>query len=156
MLQAVGDVPGGQAVLGLQPQQPGIDAAASPRHDQALERGEAHRGPDTAAAAPPPASMPAALALEVFCLRARQEIAAAAVSLSQLDAVVFSGEIGADQPEVRESVAAGLTVLGVAGGLDAVQDRGHVISGSGVPAVLLVRPDEQRQIAQEVHAVLRT
>jgi acetate kinase len=95
----------------------------------------------------------AALALEVFCLRARQEIAAAAASLSQLDAVVFSGEIGADQPEVRESIAAGLTVLGLAPGLDPAQDRDHAISGGGVP-VLLVRPDEQRQIAREVRAVL--
>jgi hypothetical protein len=50
-------------------------------------------------------------------------------------------------------VAAGLTVLGVAGGLDAAQDRDHVISRSGVP-VLLVHPDEQRQIARVVHAVL--
>jgi acetate kinase len=95
----------------------------------------------------------AALALAVFGLRARQEIAAAAVSLSQLDAVVFSGEIGADQPEVRESVAAGLTVLGVAGGLDAAQDRDHVISRSGVP-VHHVHPAQQRQIARVVHAVL--
>jgi len=96
----------------------------------------------------------AALALQVFGLRARQEIAAAAVSLSQLDAVVLSGEIGADQPEIRESVAAGLTVLGVAGGLHRGQDRDHVISSSGVP-VLLVHPDEQRQIGRVVHAVLR-
>jgi acetate kinase len=95
----------------------------------------------------------ATLALDVFCLRARQEIAAAAASLSQLDAIVFSGEIGADQPEVRESIAAGLTVLGVAAGLDPAQDRDHAISGGGVP-VLLVRPDEQRQIAREVRAVL--
>jgi acetate kinase len=96
----------------------------------------------------------AALALEVFCLRARQEIAAAAASLSRLDAVVLSGEIGADQPEIRESIAAGLTVLGVAGGLDPGQDRDHVISGSGVP-VLLIHPDEQRQIARVVRDVLR-
>jgi acetate kinase len=96
----------------------------------------------------------AALALDVFCLRARQEVAAAAVSLTQLDAVVFSGEIGADQPEVRESIAAGLAVLGVAAGLDPAQDRDRVISRGGVP-VLLVHPDEQRQIAIEVRAVLR-
>jgi acetate kinase len=97
----------------------------------------------------------AALALDVFCLRARQEIAAAAVSLTQLDAIVFSGEIGADQPEVRELIAAGLAVLGVTAGLDPAQDRDRVISRGQVP-VLLVHPDEQRQIAIEVRAVLRS
>ncbi|WP_230313456.1 acetate/propionate family kinase [Nakamurella alba] len=96
---------------------------------------------------------PASLALEVFGLRVRQEIAAAAASLDRLDAVVFSGEIGADQPEVRELVAAGLPVLSVHGGLDTSQDEDHVISRGGVP-VLVVRPDEQRQLAIEVRRVL--
>jgi acetate kinase len=95
----------------------------------------------------------AALALDVFCLRARQEIAAAATSLDRLDALVFSGEIGADQPEVREAISSGLGVLGIHAGLDPRQDQNRIISISGVP-VLLVHPDEQRQIALEVRAVL--
>jgi len=43
----------------------------------------------------------AALALDVFVHGVRREIAAAATSLDRLDAVVFTGEIGWDQPEVR-------------------------------------------------------
>lgn len=93
------------------------------------------------------------LAMDVFTLRIRQELAAAAASLDRLDAVVFTGEIGADQPEVRRDVCAGLTVLGLRGDLDPAQDRDHVLSRSGV-AVVLVHPDEQRQIALETRAVL--
>jgi len=51
-------------------------------------------------------------ALAVFCHRARQEIAAVAASLPTLDAVVFTGEIGEDQPEVRDQVTQGLAVFG--------------------------------------------
>lgn len=97
----------------------------------------------------------AQLSLDVFTLRARQEIAAAAASLDRVDAIVFSGEIGADQPEVREAIAAGLGVLGVRPGLDEAQDTDHVLSTAGTP-VLLVHPDEQRQIAREVHRVVDT
>jgi acetate kinase len=53
-----------------------------------------------------------AFALDVFCHRARREIAAVAASLPRLDALVFTGEIGSDQPEVRDAVTHGLTVLG--------------------------------------------
>jgi acetate kinase len=51
-------------------------------------------------------------ALAVFCHRARREIAAVAASLPSLDAVVFTGEIGYDQPEVRERITSGLALLG--------------------------------------------
>lgn len=95
----------------------------------------------------------ASLALDVFCLRARQEIAAAATSLDRVDAVVFSGEIGADQPEVREAIAAGLAVLGVRSGLETTQQQDRILSADGT-AVALVHPDEQRQIAREVRAVV--
>lgn len=64
------------------------------------------------------------------------------------------GEIGADQPEVRESVCAGLAVLGLAPGLDARQDEDRVVSATGAGiAVVLVHPREDRQIAAEVRLV---
>ncbi|WP_420497226.1 hypothetical protein [Parafrankia sp. FMc2] len=89
----------------------------------------------------------------MFCLRAAQEIAAAATSLDHLDAIVFSGEIGADQPEVRAAITSRLAVLGAQPGLDPVQDQDRVLSTTGTP-ILLIHPDEQRQIAREVHRVL--
>lgn len=95
----------------------------------------------------------AQLALDVYTLRVRQEVAAAAALLPRLDALVFTGEIGADQPEIREAVCAGLPVLGLTGGLSTAQDEDGVVSRSGVP-VLLVHPEENLQIAAEVRAVL--
>jgi acetate kinase len=96
----------------------------------------------------------AALALDVFCLRIRQELAAAAASLDRVDAVVFTGEIGADQPEVREAVCAGLSVLGLRGNLDEGQDSDRLISTAGVP-VVLIHPREDAQIALETRRTLR-
>lgn len=98
----------------------------------------------------------AQLALDVYALRLRQEIAAAAVYLPRLDAVIFTGEIGVDQPEIREAACAGLAVLSLAGGLDPAQDHDGIIStpGAAVP-VLLVHPHEERQIAIDVRSVLR-
>ena len=93
----------------------------------------------------------AELALAVYTLRVRQEIAAAAVSLDRLDALVFTGEIGADQPEVRQAVCDGLGVIGLRGTLDARQDADRVLGRSAAEAaVLLIHPREDRQIAMEV------
>ncbi|MFF3440161.1 acetate/propionate family kinase [Streptosporangium sp. NPDC002721] len=92
----------------------------------------------------------AALALEVFEHRVSREIAAAATSLDRLDALVFTGEIGWDQPEVREAVCRGLSLLGVEPpartGLDA--DGAVSAPGASVP-VLVVRPREELQLARE-------
>jgi acetate kinase len=96
-----------------------------------------------------------ALALEVFVHRVSREIAAAATSLGRLDALVFTGEIGWDQPEVREAVCRGLSLLGVQPpartGLDA--DGTVSAPGASVP-VLVVRPREELQLARETLGAL--
>ncbi|MFJ8048332.1 hypothetical protein [Streptomyces luteogriseus] len=46
----------------------------------------------------------AAWALATFTLSCRRGIASMAASLDRLDALVFTGEIGEDQPEVREEI----------------------------------------------------
>ncbi|MGH3329607.1 MAG: acetate/propionate family kinase [Streptomycetales bacterium] len=91
---------------------------------------------------------PARLALDVYSYRLRQEIAAAAVSLDRLDALVFTGEIGWDQPEIREATCVGLPILGVRGGLAGNRPDDGPISppGASVP-VLVVQPREDLQIA---------
>jgi acetate kinase len=103
----------------------------------------------------------AGLALEVFVHHCRRGIAAMAASLERLDALVFTGEIGADQPEVREEICSGLPVLGLTGGLpvpDGVPDdpvflRPPGPGTSGVP-VVLVPTGEDRQVAAETRAAL--
>ncbi|MCS0637484.1 acetate kinase [Streptomyces sp. LP05-1] len=98
----------------------------------------------------------AAFALEVFTLEARRGVARVAASLDRLDALVFTGEIGEDQPEVREAVCAGLGVLGVRGGLAPGNPESDAIvspAGAAVP-VLVVPVGEARQIALETRAAL--
>jgi acetate kinase len=97
----------------------------------------------------------ATLALAVYAHRVRREIAAAATNLDRLDALVFTGEIGWDQPEVRYAVCTGLRLLGVP-----LPARGNlpadgVISpdGADVP-VLVVQPREELQLAEDVRQVL--
>jgi acetate kinase len=97
----------------------------------------------------------ASLALAVYAHRVRREIAAAATNLDRLDAVVFTGEIGWDQPEVRHAVCSGLRVLGVP-----LPDRGNLPEdgpvspeGAALP-VLVVRPQEELQLAEDVRQVV--
>ncbi|MBO0693682.1 MAG: acetate/propionate family kinase [Acidimicrobiaceae bacterium] len=102
----------------------------------------------------------AALALEVFNHRVRAAIAAMAASLDRLDAVVFTGEIGGDQPEVRQEVCAGLGVLGVpttiASGPAAEEEGDQVLSPEGAsPAVVVVQTGEVLEIAAQTRAALR-
>ncbi|RJL34067.1 acetate/propionate family kinase [Bailinhaonella thermotolerans] len=98
----------------------------------------------------------AALALEVFCHRVAREIAAEATSLDRLDALVFTGEIGWDQPEVREAVTARLGLLGVAPARGANREDDGPVSepGAAVP-VLVVQAREELQLAREALAALR-
>ncbi|GAA3514569.1 acetate/propionate family kinase [Actinocatenispora rupis] len=98
----------------------------------------------------------AELALAVFTHRVRRGVAAMAASLDRLDALVFTGEIGTDQPEVRAEVCAGLRVLGLPDRLsDAVPDEPRCISpvGAAVP-VLVVPTGEIQQVAAETRAAL--
>ena len=103
----------------------------------------------------------AALALATFTLSCRRGIASMAASLDQLDALVFTGEIGEDQPEVREEICSALTVLGVRGGLlvpeleDLMRESHRRIDQAvgGVP-VIVVATGETPQIAAETRRVL--
>lgn len=90
----------------------------------------------------------ASLALDVFAHRARRELAGAAASLDRIDGLVLTGDIGWDQPELAEDIAAGLGVLGFQGGLATTRDEDAVISRAGIP-VLTVRSREELQLAME-------
>jgi acetate kinase len=112
----------------------------------------------------PRSAAAARFALDVFCRRVAAAVAGAATALDGgdggdgrdgLDALVFTGEIGWDQPEVRQGVCARLGVLGVPGELDGNRDSDGPVSrdGAAVP-VLVVRTREELQIARETAAVL--
>ncbi len=97
----------------------------------------------------------AALALAVYTHRVRREIAAAATNLDRIDALVFTGEIGWDQPEVRSHVCAGLHLLGVGELVDRNRaDDGWVSHPGATVPVLVVQPREELQIAEETRRAL--
>ncbi|MDG4825668.1 acetate/propionate family kinase [Asanoa sp. WMMD1127] len=97
----------------------------------------------------------AALALDVYTHRVRREIAAAATSLGRLDALVFTGEIGWDQPEVRADICAGLQLLGVAAPtMGNRPDDGPVSAPDAAVAVLVIRPQEEVQLARDTATAL--
>lgn len=100
-----------------------------------------------AAAADDPA---AALAMDTFNHRVRREMAAAATNLDRLDAVVFTGEIGWDQPEVRHDVCAGLRLLGVVPPTGGNRPEDGPVSGPGAAVpVLVVQPREEVELARQ-------
>ena len=90
-------------------------------------------------------------ALAVFAHRIARTVGALAVSLSRLDAVVFTGGIGENSATVRAAVLARLGLLGVDvdKGLNLVTTGGvaGVISRSRSPAALVIPTDEERMIA---------
>ncbi|MGH3744949.1 MAG: acetate/propionate family kinase [Mycobacteriales bacterium] len=97
----------------------------------------------------------ARLALDVFVFRLRQEVAAAAACLPRLDALVFTGDIGEDDPEIRQQVCDGLATLGLDGPLDPGQDEDQLIRiAAGRPTVVLVHLGEEQQMARICHEVL--
>jgi acetate kinase len=97
----------------------------------------------------------AALALRVFTHHAARGLAAAATSLDRLDAVVFTGEIGWDQPEVRTATCTGLRLLGVPPALDGNrQDDGPVSPPDAAVPVLVVEPREELQLCRDTVAAI--
>jgi acetate kinase len=99
----------------------------------------------------------AELAMNVFAHGVRRELAAEATSLDRVDAVVFTGEIGWDQPELREAVCSGLGVLSISGGLSGNRDDDGPVSppAAAVP-VLVVRPREELEIARSTMTALHS
>jgi len=88
-------------------------------------------------------------ALDMFCHLARRAVGAMAASLGGLDALVFTGGIGAHSPRVRAGVCAGLAHLGVRLDEGANRRGTGAVGAAGSPcAVHVVEADEERVIAR--------
>lgn len=129
---------------GLQ-RESGLLGLSGGRTDDTRELAQAaNRGDDTAR-----------LALRVFCRRVAAGVAAMATNLDEFDALVFTGEIGWNQPEVRDDVCRRLKLLGVPAQLSGNRrDDGPVSLAEEHPAVLVVEPREELQLAVEASHVL--
>lgn len=95
----------------------------------------------------------AALAIEVFCQRARRHVGALATTLGRLDALVFTAGIGEHSAGVRARICDGLGVLGVS--LDPAKNAAPgtlpaaVHAAESCVAVLVIPTDEELEIARE-------
>jgi len=96
-------------------------------------------------------------AIGVYTHRLRAGIGAMTASLGGLDALVFTGGVGAGSPRVRELACAGLAYLGVE--IDAHRNDG--VAGDGVVSppdkpvgVLVVQAREDLEIARQARALL--
>ncbi|CAN5627668.1 acetate kinase [soil metagenome] len=97
----------------------------------------------------------ARLALSMFVRRAAEGIAAAASSLPQLDALVFSGGIGENAGALRAQIVVRLGVLGPEPVGDEETGVDRVLSAPGArPAALRVEAREDLVIAQAVAGVV--
>lgn len=101
---------------------------------------------------------PARLALDLFAARAAAETAGVATALDRLDAVVFTGGIGANAGSVRSAIARRLGILGVrapAPEPSATGDRVLTAGGpAGGPALLVIEAREELVIARQVAAMM--
>lgn len=91
----------------------------------------------------------AAEAVDLFCYRVAREIGAMVAALEGLDAIVFTGGIGENSPEVREKVCDRLGWLGVV--LDQSANRAgacRIHAAGNRVSVLRVPADEESVIAR--------
>ena len=103
----------------------------------------------------------AKLAIDIFCYRARKYIGAYLAAMNGADAVVFTGGIGENSPEVRARICEGLRWIGIE--LHEELNRSHTDGREGLiskegsrPAVYVIPTDEELLIARDtVRCVLK-
>ncbi len=88
------------------------------------------------------------LAFEIFCKKIKHYIGAYIALLGKVDAIVFSGGIGANSFEVREAVCKNLSILGIR--LDKEKNRKGLTSiGKGDIKIFKIRTDEELEMANQ-------
>jgi acetate kinase len=101
----------------------------------------------------------AALAVEVFCRRARHYVAAYMAELGGADAIVFGGGIGENCPDIRRRVVGGLEWAGVEVHAGANAASVGVVASIASPtsrvAVEVIPVDEASVMAGEAASLLR-
>jgi acetate kinase len=98
----------------------------------------------------------ARLALDVFCRRARKYVGAYLALLGGAEAVVCTGGIGENAPEVRRRVLDGLDWFGLELDPDKnARGEGRISRDGARLAAFVVRTDEESVMAREAVRVLR-
>jgi acetate kinase len=97
----------------------------------------------------------ARLAVEMFCYRARKCVGAYFAALGGAQAVVFSGGIGENSPEIRARILAPLSFLGIE--LDAernARDAERISADSARVGAYVIATNEEIVVAWEALRVL--
>lgn len=89
------------------------------------------------------------LAFDIFCQKIKQYIGAYIALLGDVDAIVFSGGIGTYSPEVRETVCANMSRLGIILDCDKNLKSDTFIGNKGSIKVLRIQTDEELEIAHQ-------
>ncbi|MGF1656299.1 MAG: acetate kinase [Verrucomicrobiales bacterium] len=103
-------------------------------------------------------STQASLAIDLFCYRVAKGLLGISASLDRVDAVVFTGGIGENSPDVRSRVVSHLKVLGaeISSGTNEVHGRnsqGNLSPESTQgPAIMVIPTNEELMIARETLA----
>jgi acetate kinase len=101
---------------------------------------------------------PARLAFDVYCYRLRKYIGAYYAALGRPDAIVFTAGVGENAPAVRAGACAGLEALGIRLDADrnaaAAGEVSVIHAGGSDVRLLVVRTNEEREIAEQTRAVL--
>jgi acetate kinase len=99
------------------------------------------------------------LAIEIFCYRARKYIGAYLAAMGGADAIVFTGGIGENSPDVRERICAGMEWAGL--NLDASRNQqtvgreGQISTDDSKLLVYAIPTDEELLIARDTVRVIR-
>jgi acetate kinase len=97
----------------------------------------------------------ARLAIDMFVLSVRKQIAAMTAVLGGIDALVFTGGIGEHDTQLRAEVCEGLAWAGIH--LDPARNHGggpRIDTGDATCEVRVLPTEEERQICRQVHALL--
>ena len=98
----------------------------------------------------------ARLAIEMFCYSVKKELAAMMAVLGGVEAIVFTGGIGENDPDVRSATCAGLAWAGIR--LDEAGNRGGtgglVSDPSSSCAIHVIASQEDEQIARHTAALV--
>jgi acetate kinase len=101
----------------------------------------------------------AALAVEMFCYRAKKQVGAYLAVLGGADAVIFAGGIGEHAPEVRARICAGMgwcgLLLDAESNARAVGMEAKISSDDSRVGVYVIPVDEARLIARDTVDCLR-
>ncbi len=100
----------------------------------------------------------AGYAFDVFTYRVRKYIGAYAAALGGVDAVVFTGGIGENSPEVRKACCEGLAFLGVDvddGRNDSKEKEKNICRDGSRTQVLVIPTNEELVIAMDTMRIVR-